>query len=332
MHKIRQLIKATLLALLSMLLIASPVLAIADPSPITLNTVKVFQNIFVSGDRLFIGEHNINYTVEPTEAAVDAFQLQLRSTDNATLIRAKGATDYQWNLTSIYFTPAQVTSSNITWESNYIMRITGNPAMFGTLTEGTNMATKTLSPTDWNADGTLTSKHLLKLYIIDIAQRMEVDLAIVLLVTTAGGETVLNGTGRILILAAIPGLDSAIPSLFQLSGATANLPSVAVNATYETSTTISNKLGTDIANSFAGIGTFFGITSGQAAGIWIMLFILTVMSIVFLNSGNSTGAMILAVPIAVMGAYLGAIPLTLLYTIGFLLVAYMGYFVWLRGT
>ncbi len=329
----RKLTQASLAALLSLLLITSPVLAISNPSSISLESIKVFQNIFTAGDVLFIGEHNIDYDpTEPTETSIDAFQLQLRSTDNLSLIRSKGATYYQWSLTAIYFTPAQVISSNVTWESDYVIRIAGNPAMFGTLTEDVNVDTKSLSPTDWNADGIHTSKELLRLYLIDVAQRMETDSGITYLITASSGEKVLNSAGRTIFLAAIPILDSIIPGLFQLSSGNINLAPSSVNASYETATAINTKLGTTIGSAFTGIGTWFGITQGQAAGAWILIFILTVASIVFLSTNNTTGAMILIVPIVVMGAYIGAIPLTLLFTAGLILVMYTGYFFWLRGT
>jgi len=340
--KLKRVVQATVTAFVALLLLTSPALATpANPDSIALNTAKVFQNIFTDGDRLFVGEFNIDYispgNPEPDEDATDAFLLQLRSADGTTLIRATGVTDYQWNLTSIYFTPAQVTSANITWETSYKVRVTGNPALFGTLTEGTNMATKTLSPTDWNTDGTLTSSELLRLYCIDVAARMEDDSGVTLLATTASGVSVLNPTGTILFLAAIPSLSSALPGLFQVSSSTTNLPAVPVVATYEEATTIGGKLGTSIENSFKGIGEWLiGVdnprATGMAAGLWIMLLMLTVMSIVFLNSGSTTGAIILAIPIAAMGAYVGAIPLTLLLTVGLLAVAYTGYFIWLRGT
>ncbi len=105
-----------------------------------------------------------------------------------------------------------------------------------------------------------------------------------------------------------------------------------VTPIYANESTIANRLGTDIAGAFTGIGTWLGIGQSGAAGIWMMLFALTVASIVFLNTGNSTGAVVLAIPIVVMGTYLGAIPMALTFTVGFLAVAYMFYFIWLRGT
>ena len=69
------------------------IFAISNPNSITFNTSKVFQNIFESGDVLFIGEHSVNYATEPTEDPGDAFQFQLKSADNTTIIRTKGITD-----------------------------------------------------------------------------------------------------------------------------------------------------------------------------------------------------------------------------------------------
>lgn len=330
--KIKRIIQFVI-AITLVLLPCTPVYALPpNPTSIDLNTAKIFENIFLTGDILVVGEHDIHYTVNITEDPEDAFQLQLRSVDNATIKKIRGATDLEWCLTSIYFSPTQVTSDNIVWESAYTVRISGNPAMFPLLVEGTNMASKVLAPTDWQEDGIMSSKELLTEYCIDIAARMEDDLGVTLLTTTIDGESVLNSTGRVIFLLAIPGLDSAIPDLFQVSSSTPSFPTNTVNATYENETTIALKMGTQIEAAFAGIATFLGVSTQMAGEMWLLLVMLTVASIVFLNSGNTTGAVVLAIPIAVMGAYLGAIPTALLFTVGMFMVAYMFYFIWLRGT
>lgn len=131
--------------LLSLLPCISPVFAIASPDSISLNTAEEFEDISVTGDMLFIGEHDVVYTVEPTGNAEGAFTLDLLDADGTTLIKTKGITDYQWKLTSIYFAPVQAASAGLTWEANYKIRIIGNPAIFASFVRGTNRSSITLS-------------------------------------------------------------------------------------------------------------------------------------------------------------------------------------------
>jgi len=332
MDWIKRISNSILISLLLLLLLAVPVFAISNPNSISLNTSKVFQNIFVNGDVLFIGEHNVDYATSPNESADEAFQFQMKSADDTTIIRTKGITDYQWSLTSHYFTPSQVTSSNITWGSLYVTRIIGDPILFPVPVEGTTQATKTLTSTDWNIDGSITSKELLRLYLLQVARRIENDSGQTLLFSDYNGNKVLNSTGRAIFLAALPNIDTVIPTLFQTFASNPNFNSVSINSTFEDATVLSSNMGTKIENAFEGIGNFFGISKEMAAGSWLMLFALTIASIVFLNTGNTTGAIILTIPIIVTGAFLGAIPIAFLFTFGFLAVTYAAYFFWLRGT
>ena len=324
---------AAVLASLAMLFsTASPVFAIANPNSITLHTAKAFENIWETGDMLFVVSYDVNYTSEPSESAETTFLTTLLAADGTTLLMSRALNYYQYNLISIYATAAQVISLGLTWSSDYRLRVTGNPALFSTLTEGTNMRTVTLSASDWNADGTLTSKELLKLHCIDIAETLEADWAVVLLVTTSTGEQVLNSTGTVTFLDAIPGLQNAIPNLFQLSSSVLTITPKVSGADYAVNSQIDARLGSNIGNAFTGIGTFLGIGQNSAAGLWAIIFLLTIASIVFLSTGNSTAALILAVPIIVLMTYLGAIPDAVTYVGAIFVAVYAMYFFWLRGT
>jgi hypothetical protein len=239
---------------------------------------------------------------------------------------------YQYNVTSIYATAAQVTSLGLVWNSEYKVRINGNPALFGALTEDVNMDMRGLAESDYNPDGALTSAELLRLHCIDIAESLEADWSIVLLTTTTDGDQVLNSAGAIIFLDAIPGINSVIPDLFQLSSSIPTITPGISTANYSVSSTIAARLGPDIAASFDGIGDFLGIGENSAAGLWAVILILTIASMVFLSTGNNIASLVLAAPAAVMLAYLGAIPEAIIYIVGIFIVIYAMYFFWLRGT
>jgi len=315
--------------------IASPALPAyatpADPDSISLPTAKAFENIYETGDMLFVITYDVAYVSEPTEDVQDTFLVNLLSTDGTTLLLSRQLEAYQYNTISLYASADDVTALGLTWGSNYKLRVTGNPAVFASLVEGTNMRTKTLSSSDWNEDGTLTSDELLALHIIDIADTLETEWAITLLVTTASGDSVLNSTGRTTFLLAIPGIDTPLPGIFQSSSGIVTMDVVTANNTLQGNSTMTIRLGPDIAAAFSGIGTWLGISQSMAGGLWALLFLLTIASIAFLDSGNSVGALICVVPIGIGLTYVGAIPVALLFTIGILLIAYTGYFLILRG-
>jgi hypothetical protein len=324
---------AVITALILSLFLTSPVFAIANPDSITMyNTSKAFQNIFEDGDLLFVTRYNVEYATEPTEEANVAFSIVLYNASGTTILASRPLNYYQENIISIYLDASQVTSLGITYESNLILKISGNPILFSTLTEGTNVKSYTLSASDWNIGTSLLSD-----YCLILANILEDDWIAdgwtgTLLSTTSNGEQVLNSSGVTVFEDAIPGITYKISGLSYLSSLGATIQSDTVNPLQEEDTTITNKLGITITNAFEGIGNFLGISGDMAAGLWILLFVLSIMSIIFLGSGNSTGAIILSVPIIVMGAYLGAIPMSLLYTIGMFIVAYVFYFIWLRGS
>lgn len=324
---------SVLVALTWLVMLVSPVFAVpANPDSISTWQPKAFENIWESGDMLFVLEYDIEYASEPDEAASDTFLVQLIDTDGTTLLLSRPLKAYQHNLISIYATAAQVTSLGLVWESAYKIVLTANPALFGTITEGTNKKTKTLSASDYNGDGILTSLVLLRDHCIAIATALETDWSITLLTTTATGQQVLNVAGTTVFLDAIPALDDALPGLFILGSSVVTVDTTIAKANYSISSRVDARLGTSLSNSLSGIGDFLGIGNNSAVGLWAIIVMLMVSSIVFLNTGNSVAALILAVPVVVMMTYLGAIPDAITYVLAIFVVIYSMYFFWLRGT
>jgi hypothetical protein len=308
----------------------SPAYAIANPDSITLHTAKVFQNIFESGDMLFVSRYDVDYAAEPGEDAEDAFQYCIYDTDGSTLLISRPLNYYQHNLISIYQTAAQVTTASLTWESEYVPKIVGNPALFGTLTEDTNVDSMTLAESDWLGGTQAVSREYLHLHCLDIAEILEVDWAIDLIVTTSSGE-VLNSAGRTAFIDAIPLLDSAIPGLFQFSSSIVQIDWEDATGTYEEELTVENKAGVAVASAFSGIATYFGVSSNTVAGIFILMVIAIAASIVFVASGNSIAAIVLTTPLVLMGTWMGLIPVALTLIVAMLLVTYAAYYLFLRG-
>lgn len=326
--KKRRIFIALLVAILWLVLSVSPVLAIANPDSITMHTWKVFENIFETDDMLFVVSYDVAYASEPSEDVSDAFLFQIKN--GATLLAQRPLNYYQYNVISIYLDATQAAS--LTWGTAYDVVITGNPALFGTITEGTNMVTRTLSGSDWIEGTESQSRELLRVHCLNLAEDLEDDWGggITLVVETGDG-TYLDEDGRIVFLAAIPSLDSAIPNLFQYSIGTIDIEKETATGAYDTELSMTNKAGTAIATAFSGIGDYIGVTGQTAGGLFIAMIALIVAGLVFFYSGNTVAAMVLATPIVIMGNWMGLVPLVITWIAAMIIVFYTAYHLYLRG-
>ncbi len=329
MKKRITIVLALILSITLLLFTAKIVDAIANPDSITLHTVRVYQNIFEDDDMLFIISYDVAYGSEPSEPAEDTFQMSIFSVNATSLIQSRALNDYQYNVHSIYFDADD--ASSLTWGSDYVVRVMGNPVFF-TPTEDVTMDSKTLSESwSWTTGTAEESRDLLKVYCISLAEDLELSDDWTTLIVSTPDREVLNSTGRIVFLAAIPGLDSVVSNLFQLASYASDVTKQTVTAILEEELTVKNQLGASISGAFDGIGVFFNVSGNTASMMWALLFILVVASIIFLNSNNPTAALVLSVPIIILTVAAGAVPMAALFTGAVILIVYMGYHIWLRG-
>ena len=300
----------------------------ANPGSITIETCKVFQNIFETGDVLFVASHNVSYISEPSESASETFELAVYDTDGTTFLFDRPLNYYQYSIHSIYLDADAAAS--VTWGSEYRVRVMGNPIYFP-LIEDTTMDTMILSASSsWIEGDMAASRVLLHGYCLSLATTLESALNKTLTIDTTEG-TKLNSVGRTYFLAAIPYLDYAIPELFQVAISNVYGEDVPYGGAYEDATKIEIMLGAKIASAFTGIGEIFHLSGETAAFLWMAFIAVTIASIVFLSTGNTTVALVLSVPVLILGSYIGAIPLALIFVLATIIVIYLGYHIWLRG-
>jgi hypothetical protein len=328
--RIRGLAIAILVGLMCLIAPINHCFAIADPDSLTISSLKVFQNIYKTGDMLFVCLYDIAYASEPTEDCDDAFVFNLYNTAGTTLIAQRNVEYYQYNITSLYFDATAAAA--LTWESAYVLKIVGNPALFSPLVEGTNLATYTLSISDYITGAMADSREFLKIHCIDLAQDLEDNWGVGydLLTTTADGER-LTSLGRAVFLDAIAGLDSAIVDLFQLSSGTMDITWDTHDADLQSTLSMATKAGTTVANAFNGIGDYIGMSGQTVASLFIVLLALITMGIVFFYSGNTVAAMALSVPLVLMGNWMGLVPLVITFIAAMLVALYVLYHFVLRG-
>lgn len=300
----------------------------ANPDSITLHTVRVFENIFETDDMLFVISYDVEYAAEPSEPADETFLMAIYDTDGTTLLFERPLNYYQYNVHSIYLDADN--ADTLTWDSEYRVRVMGNPVYFPA-TEDTTMDTVTLSPaTHWISGTMANSREYLTTHCLDLAATLEDQWSMTLIVSTAEGQR-LNSTGRTTFLDAIPNLDSALSELFQVSIETITVDPVAYNGTYEADTTISSMLGSQVAASFSGLGDWMGISEQSVGILWILFLACSIAGIVFLSTGNTAASLVLTGPVLIFGAWSGALPMALVFCLVILVVIYMVYHLWVRG-
>jgi hypothetical protein len=230
-----------------MMIPMTSVFALANPDSITTSSVVVFTDILGTGDQVVFVRYDVNYTVEPTENASDTFMMAIYDTDGTTLLYTRPLIYYQHNVFSIYLTSAQA----LTAGGAYTVRIMGNPAVFDSLIENTNMESWVLTPGDYQ-EGSLMGEFLL-----GQAQILEDDWVITLL--TASNK--LNATGSLTFKTAIPGLSDMTPEIFSTTAINPTMSNNSFNNSYGIN--VSQRIGTMNA-AFIDIGDWLGVSQTWA--------------------------------------------------------------------
>jgi len=290
------------MALLILLVVATAILAIANPTGTSIGGVKVFQNIFEDDDILVFVRYDVNYGSEPDLPASSTFLVALYDTDGTTLLYQRALNYYGLNIISIYLSPVQ--ASGLVWESEYVIKVMGNPSIFGELTEGINLATRTLSPLhDYYSGDMETSREGLGIYCIATAILIQDDEDWPTLVTATGR---LNAAGAITFNEAIPGLYTVCPTIYSTAVLPPTKPTVSRTVTLEGTVTGTFSVGETVAGGTSGAtGTFVtGSQSGEGAGETIQVTHSTVT--MFREDETATGG-ISGATVVISGVVVGEI-------------------------
>jgi len=216
--------------------VAVPVYAVvADPDSIVLYSVRVFQNIFETGDQLFVYRYDVAYDPEPDELASETFLVSILNAGGTTVLFQRPLINYQHNIISIYLDSDQA----VTWGQSNVVRLQGNPGVFFPLTEGVNQITVTLSSSHWILGTASVSRPLLGAYVLRACEIIEVDEGSDLVST----EQKLTAAGAVVTENAIPGLQTVAPEIYTTAVATPDTP-----VEYRTSTLVGTVAGTFVAD------------------------------------------------------------------------------------
>jgi hypothetical protein len=220
--RLLRLLAVLFLTLLPLVATFTPAYAIINPTSIAINSIRVFQNLWESGDMLFVIDEEVMYALDPTETPENTYFTGLF--DGAVLKAQSPLKYYQHSVSSVYLTHAQVDSLVITWGNPYDIRVSGNPSYFA-LAEGTNMRTVAIAVADWVTGTTTQSPGYLGTWVLGLAEDLEADWQITdptITILTASGK--LNATGTAFFLDVIPNLQYICPSIFSASVSYPDMP------------------------------------------------------------------------------------------------------------
>jgi len=125
---------------------------------------------------------------------------------------------------------------------------------------------------------------------------------------------------------AIAGLSARIPDMFKIRSVDPIVTNNIHPNQYGGGPT--GAFGTNLTAAFDGLGSYFGVPGGfLAAGFW-MFVMLIVAGVVVIGSGNSSVAILVALPILFIGNYLGVIPfaITALLVVGASIIVFHNFF------
>jgi hypothetical protein len=310
MNKIR--ILAFLLYIGAFVLAAIPVSAdTANPdSAPTITTMAVYRELAEPGDILYIWESNIPYAVPPSTKESETFIWRLIDTDGTTVLgTATGYSfnddGYGYNVYSMYFPAADVTSLGVTWGTAYTLRLSGNPTVFVTPPEYnyTVLAAYYTSETAHAENQEALAAKILDL-AFDLNSRWGLTGSNILTLEMETG-TVLSLIGEDFFRGAVRGLQTMAPAAFRFILADLNVPDRSWNDSYATA----------LENQYAGswieaaknssrdfLGTSYDLMS-------IIIVLALCVALVFINlslTSDHWNALIDVSFLLVIGARLGA--------------------------
>jgi len=324
MKRIATLLVAAVLAVLY----ALPVLAISTPDSVSISKVHATEDVLGTGDILFTAEYNIAYTSVPDENINEAFIFRLIDTDGSTELGRVLAyplvnQGYGVGVISFYFD-----NSTAPGTDQYIIRVTGNPAVFGTpYTQDFTMPTSAY--TAYSSDPDIDIRTQVLLYVTDLNPTYEPATGS-FLAASDGTATSLTAIGEVYFTNTIPNLRNMSPSLFQVQEVA---PSAAVD-TYngsQASAYESRFVGNWVADSVDAAGDLLNTDAQLAMGLVIVVLCVLWAILAAKATGTANSGFLLMANTLLAGVLLGFVSMAVATTIVFICGVYLGIGLIMRG-
>jgi len=302
------------LAILGLLLIASPVLAAIDPpDTLRIDSVYVYRHCLETNDQLYIVEYTVDYTIaNPDENITEAFLGRLM--DGTTELKAVAPyafydDGYDPGIFAIYFSASDPNLP--TWANGYTMKLEGNP----TLDWGGTPPSTSVSVFDlWSSSTSIsTTQDELAARILYLADQLELAWGINMADSTGTGSY-LSDYGAAYFTNAIPNIQAMAPKAF--AGGTTPLDW----STKEPVTTYAEDRAESIEDTLLDVTPIAEAWGVSRMWLSSLLFILGGAFLLYAMlspTGSYRGLTFLSIPLIIAGGYLGMIPMLLTALAGF---------------
>jgi len=299
----------------------------ADPDSISIEVVYANRNLMETGDSLYIAHYNVAYTSIPDDDIDQTFIFRLFDTDQTTLLGSAVAYPYVDNgygqgVVSFYFDAADAP----TWEGEYFIRISGNPAFFSDPpSEDFQIQTSDYT----NLTGQDANRSQVGDRVVSIAEDLEVAWDVTLLDEQDMG-IVLSSNGEAYFRNSVNGLQAIAPELFFLQTVEVDYTERSWNTsqadTYRDRFGLGDFLGKGVG---AGAHLFRMDTQLFSSGI-ILIVIFGLMGYSKRQFKTSHPGFVAAIIVTLGGAVMGWLNMVILAVIGLLCLIYVGYFWFLQ--
>ena len=310
-------------AVILILVLVTPVLAIDDPDGITINGVWAYQNCRQDGDQLYIVDGTLDYSVtgNPTETVTEAYICRLMN--GSTELRGVAPYAYYNDgydrfVVTIYFNAADAP----TWEGSYTMELVGNPLLsWAGDPPSASVSTFNLwQDNEMDITQTVVSSRIL--YLADILElAWSVDM-----IEASGGGHYLTSYGEDYFTNVVEYAGEIAPYAFSGQIIQPEVEEV------DTSTDYADDLESDIAGTVFDISdtaTAFGVSRGALTAV--LYYGAVVIFLAFVSNRLQTykPAMVLSIPLVVLGAFVG-VPLIVSVLVGFLSIGFIAWSLFYR--
>jgi len=201
-----------LVAVLATFMLITPVLAIAFPDDISIDSVFVYRNCREDGDQLYLVEYTIDYASLPDESVTEAYLLRLTEGGDElahTAPYSYYSKGYGQGVVALYFDADDAPD----WEGVYVMELFGNPFADW---EG-NIPSETVISLDfdlWQDNELGTTQALVGGRVIDMALTLETAWGKDMVTVTDSGQQVLTTYAVAYFINVIPHIYEIAPDIF----------------------------------------------------------------------------------------------------------------------
>lgn len=291
---------------------------------------KVFSSVVEDGD-WYVTVHykNIRPSEYPGEDPERHYLIQLLD-DSSVVVAQVKMPSWGYKPTAIYINESA--AGSLSWRnSGYSVRIYGNEDEFASPPS----ASHTLVDTDWIGP----ELFWLDEWVRDTADLMESYYGEDFIATEIGGATFTDGVltyiGGEIFIDGMYGLEEIRPNLFYVLVRSPGWEDSEYAHEYQERLDWETQLGSQTSEAIGGMADIFGISGRLFGGVGIFMLCVGMIGLFAASKASpfgTLGAILLIIPVFIMGAWLDLIPIALIAVLSTFAIFMLVWILWLRGT